>query len=108
MFKHILPALAFGIVAGYISVALAATTTIEQKDKKFSQTEITVKKGDTVAFKNDDDITHNVFSTTSGMGFDLRTQKPGQTSEVTFDRVGKAEVRCAIHPQMKMYVNVTE
>lgn len=108
MFKHIISAVAFGAAAGYISMALAADMTVHQKDKKFSDAEISVKKGDTVTFQNDDEVTHNVFSQSPGMGFDLKTQKPGQSSQVKFDRAGKAEVRCAIHPQMKMIVNVTE
>jgi plastocyanin len=106
MFRKLVSAVAFGVVAGYVSVAFAANVTMVQKDKKFAESEITVKKGDTVVFKNEDDITHNVFSRTPGMTFDLKTQQAGQSSDVKFDQVGKAEVRCAIHPQMKLIVNV--
>lgn len=87
--------------------ALAATeTTVVQKDKKFSADEVTVKAGDSVVFKNDDPITHNVFSQTPGMSFELKTQKAGESSAIKFDKAGVAEVRCAIHPQMKMRVKV--
>ena len=89
-------------------IAHAGGTTVFQEGKKFSEAEVSVKKGDTVTFTNKDPITHNVYSKTSGMAFDLRTQKSGESSEVKFDNAGVAEVQCAIHPQMKMKVNVTE
>jgi plastocyanin len=88
--------------------ARAEDLTVFQEDKKFSETEVTIKRGETVTFTNKDPITHNVFSSTPGMAFDLKTQTPGSSSTITFDHAGEAEVRCAIHPQMKMKVNVTE
>jgi plastocyanin len=72
----------------------------------FNQSEITVKAGDKITFKNNDDITHNVFSMTPGMEFDLRRQAPGATSTVPFDKEGVSEVRCSIHPKMKLIVTV--
>ena len=90
-------------VAGALN---AADHTIIQKDRAFSQSEITIKPGDTITFKNTDDITHNVFSMTAGMEFDLRRQAPGASSTVPFAKEGTAEVRCSIHPRMKLIVNV--
>src|SRR5579863_1647590 len=83
------------------SLAFAADHQIIQKDRAFSQTEITIKPGDKIVFQNSDDVTHNVFSITSGMEFDLRRQAPGASSTVPFDKEGVAEVRCSIHPKMK-------
>jgi plastocyanin len=79
---------------------------ITQKDRTFSQTEITIHPGDILAFKNADDITHNVFSVSEGMEFEIRRQAPGQTSTVPFPKEGTAEVRCSIHPKMKLIVTV--
>jgi plastocyanin len=90
----------------FASTAWAENQTVVQQGKAFAQTAVTINKGDTVTFTNQDPVTHNVYSQTSGMAFDLKTQKPGASSEVKFDRVGAAEVRCAIHPQMKMTVTV--
>jgi plastocyanin len=87
---------------------LAADHEITQQDRHFSQTEITVKVGDTVSFKNDDEVTHNVFSTTPGMEFDLHRQAPGASSTIPFSKVGDAEVDCSIHPRMKLMVHVTK
>src|SRR3569623_871806 len=82
----------------------AADHDVIQKDRTFSQTEITIKQGDSITFKNTDDVTHNVFSMTTGMEFDLRRQAPGASSTVPFPKEGTAEVRCSIHPKMKLIV----
>jgi len=62
--------------------AYAEGVTIYQEDKKFSDAEVTIKPGQSVIFANKDPITHNVYSKTPGMSFDLKTQKPGESSEV--------------------------
>src|SRR5580704_10031848 len=82
--------------------ALAEEHKINQKGRAFSQTEITIKPGDTIVFKNSDDVTHNVFSVSPGMEFDIRRQAPGASSTVPFGKEGVAEVRCSIHPKMKL------
>jgi plastocyanin len=88
--------------------AYAEGVTVYQEDKKFSDAEVTIKSGQSVVFANKDPITHNVYSKTPGMSFDLKTQKSGESSEVKFDHAGESEVQCAIHPQMKMKIKVTE
>ncbi len=90
-----------------IAGSLAAEErTIIQKDRAFSQTEITLKPGDTILFRNADEVTHNVFSVSKGMEFDLRRQSPGGSSPVSFANEGIAEIRCSIHPKMKLTVTV--
>jgi plastocyanin len=101
-------ATAIAILAAMSAPCLADTVVIEQLGKKFAQTEITVKKGDTVTFVNKDPITHNVYSQSPGNAFDVKTQKPGESSDVKFDTVGDADVQCAIHPSMKMRIHVTK
>ena len=88
--------------------AYAEGVTVYQEDKKFSDAEVTIKSGQSVIFANKDPITHNVYSKTPGMSFDLKTQKSGESSEVKFDHAGESEVQCAIHPQMKMKIKVTD
>ncbi len=98
-----------GILCAGLAAALpslAEDREIGQKDRAFSQTEITIKPGDSIVFKNLDDVTHNVFSITPGMEFDIRRQAPGGSSKVPFTREGVAEVRCSIHPKMKLLVTV--
>jgi len=85
---------------------VAEDKVITQKDKTFSAPEITVKIGESVVFKNDDDVNHNVYSTTKGNEFNLKTQAPGASASVPFKAEGRVEVSCAFHPKMKMTVHV--
>jgi plastocyanin len=97
-----------GLVFAGTADAATEGVTVYQEDKAFSEAEVTIKVGQSVTFTNKDPVTHNVFSSTPGMAFDLKTQKPGESSSVTFDHAGTAEVMCAIHPQMKMKVEVVQ
>jgi plastocyanin len=94
------------LVTPAFAQAHAESATVYQEGKAFSETEVTVKVGESVTYTNKDPVTHNVFSATPGMSFDLKTQKPGASTVITFDRVGDADVMCAIHPQMSMKVHV--
>ena len=87
--------------------ALAAEVVVTQKDKAFSTKAITVKVGDKVTFKNEDAFSHNIFSLTDAMPFDLGTYGGGQMKIVTFDKAGKFEIECAIHPDMRMVITVS-
>ncbi len=99
--------LAGGAVACVAAMASAAQHTIHEKGKVFSQTEITVKAGDTLMFENDDSVAHNVMSTTPGNTFNLGLLKPGSATPVTFNTPGDILIICAIHPSMKLQVKVT-
>ena len=91
------------------SYAFAAEHKIIQKDKKFDKTEITVKKGDTIHFHNDEkDVTHNVYSLSDKNAFELKTQTPGTSSPIVMKDEGDTEVECAIHTNMKLKVKVTK
>jgi plastocyanin len=79
---------------------------VAQKDKQFSQKTLTVKVGDSVAFKNEDPFAHNVFSLSDSKTFDLGSYPKGQAKTVVFDKPGSVEVECAIHPGMQIVVEV--
>jgi plastocyanin len=83
----------------------ASQHVITQKGKAFSTASLTMQPGDELVFKNDDDVTHNLFTNTKGFEFNL-TQKPGDSSSQSFKTEGVAEIRCAFHPRMKMTVTV--
>lgn len=104
MFRRTLFATAALLVAS-ASPALAEIS-IHQKGKKFSEKSITIKAGTTVTFINDDKVAHNVYSRSSAGKFDTGAQQPGTTLSHVFDKPGKVKVRCAIHPRMKLTVNV--
>ena len=74
--------------------------------KEVEVIELMVKVGDTVKFKNEDSFAHNVLSLSDAKPFDLGSYPKGQTKTVTFDKPGKLEIECAIHPTMKMTIEV--
>ena len=96
------------IVFGLVTGAFAATRIIHQKGRAFSSENITIKKGETLTFLNDDNVAHNIASITKGNEFDLGSQRPGTSTDVTFNDAGDVQVICAIHPRMKMMVKITE
>lgn len=87
--------------------AYAAQKSISQKDRNFSETAVTIKRGDAITFVNDDSIVHNIMSTSAGNAFNLGAQTPGSSTPFTFKNAGEVEIGCAIHPRMKMKVTVT-
>lgn len=96
------------VLAGLSVGALAANLTIGQKGRMFSSESVTIKKGGTLTFLNDDTVPHNIISTSKGNEFNLGSQPPGSATDITFKEVGEAVLMCAIHPRMKMTVNITE
>ncbi len=84
----------------------AAEYSVEQKNKAFSVKELTIHVGDTVNFPNADPFFHNVFSLSDVKSFDLGSYKKGTTRSIVFDKPGKVEVECAIHPKMHMVIHV--
>ncbi len=100
-----------GLAAYSLLLAVSASAeehAISQKGKVFTPVELSIKKDDTVTFVNDDTVAHNVFSQSPGSKFNLKLQKPGESTSVTFSKVGDHTVRCAIHPGMEMVVKVSE
>src|SRR5262245_20760636 len=91
-----------------VSAAVAATADhlVSQKNKAFSTKTLKVKVGDTVVFRNDDPFFHNIFSLSDVQSFDLGSFPQGQERKITFSKPGQVEVECAIHPDMKMVIEV--
>ena len=65
-----------------------------------------VSPGDAVSFKNEDPYVHNIFSLSDTKTFDLGSYPQGQAKKVVFDKPGEVEIECAIHPEMKLTVEV--
>jgi plastocyanin len=85
----------------------AADVAIDQINKTFSQTTVSIKVGDRVVFKNGDDVTHNItIEDKDGNGDDKGMQKPGEDIAETFTEAGEFTARCQIHPRMKMKITV--
>lgn len=100
--------IALAILGGLSTGALAATQVVHQQGRTFSSDNLTVKKGEPVTFLNDDSVPHNIMSTSKGNEFNLGSQSPGSSTDVTFKEAGEVAVICAIHPRMKMKVSVVD
>lgn len=83
-----------------------ARLTLGQKNKTFQPHILAVPVGSTVAFPNNDQIFHNVFSLSGPQPFDLGLYRGGATRERQFTRPGTYRVFCNIHPQMTAVVVV--
>ena len=59
-----------------------------------------------VSLKNENPFFHNIFSLSDVKTFDLKSYPKGQSKSVTFDKPGTVEVKCSIHPEMKMLIEV--
>ena len=99
---------AISIAALFSLSASAAEFEVAQKNKAFTVKSLKIKKGDTVSFPNQDPFFHNVFSLSPTKTFDLGSYAKGETKKIVFDKAGKVEVECAIHPNMQMIIEVTE
>lgn len=106
MKRKIIIASLMASIAFVVLAEVASEHKVIQKDREFSNQEITIKPGEKVVFQNDDEVTHNVFSTSKANAFSIKVQKPGEASTVDFTEEGVTEVRCAIHPKMKLTVTV--
>jgi plastocyanin len=99
-------AIVIAFVALMPAVAGAAQFEVEQKNMAFTTPTLKIKAGDTILFKNADPVSHNIFSISDAKTFDLGAFTTGQSKTVTFDKPGTVDVECAIHPSMKMKVEV--
>lgn len=96
------------LVAALSAGVHAADFLVDQKDRQFSVKSLKVKVGDVVEFRNSDALAHNIFSLSDTKSFDLGSYPMGQSKKVTFDKPGKVEVECSIHPSMQMEIEVTK
>lgn len=80
-------------------------------EKEFKVKEISLKVGDGIIFKNRDEVSHNVSGKISDeMVFDVTLQEPGKSNDrkIVLKRKGVYTVQCAIHPKMKLKVDVSD
>lgn len=91
------------------STAPVATNQVTIKNLSFSPMSITVKKGTTVTWTNQDSPTHTVTSDNgSATVFDSKSLDSGKTFSFTFNNTGTFNYHCNIHSSMMGTVTVTE
>jgi plastocyanin len=101
-------ALLIAVLAGLTAGGLVASQAIHQHGRMFSVDSIAIKRGASLTFVNDDTVPHNIASISKGNEFDLGSQGPGISTDVTFTEAGEAQVFCAIHPRMKLTVKISD
>jgi plastocyanin len=79
---------------------------VSQRGKVFGPAKIATKVGEPLRIVNDDDVVHHIFVNSDALVFDSGRQPQGEMVEIRFRRSGTYEVRCAIHPKMKLVVSV--
>lgn len=84
----------------------AAPFTMTTRSKTFTPHVLAVPAGSTIAFPNEDPISHNLFSLTPGYTFDLGLYRKGPGKSHKFDTPGTVNVYCNIHPNMSAVVHV--
>jgi len=81
-----------------------AADTVVAKDIAYNPTQITVKKGDTITFKNEDGFAHT-FTANNGE-FDSGNVDGGTSFQYTVDEDGTIAFHCKIHSNMKGTITV--
>lgn len=88
----------------------SATARIVQKDLLFHPALLVIQTGTVVAFPNEDEEYHNVFSYSPSKRFDLGRYLPEERPVPTqvFDKPGLVVIRCDIHEHMRALVMVLD
>jgi plastocyanin len=100
-----LPAMRWSLTVLLLAAASAqaADLKVEQKGRAFRPNEISIVRGQAVIFTNADSFIHQIY--VDGL-FDSEEQAPGQNLNEIFRDAGTFQVRCHIHPTMRMIVHV--
>jgi plastocyanin len=88
------------------SVAPGTSQVLAQRNMAFSPSVLVVVAGQTVDMPNEDDVAHNVISSSPAKHFNLGIYPKGESRQVTFDQVGVVDVRCSVHKRMRSSILV--
>jgi plastocyanin len=80
---------------------------VSQKGREFTPDNVAIKRGEAVTIVNDDaDLRHHAYIDSDKFKFDSGDQEPGSKTNIAFPVAGTFDVLCAIHPKMKLAVQV--
>lgn len=99
-----LAALPLGMVFARPSKA-ATTHTVRIKGFAFQPSKLSIAKGDTIKFMNNDNATHT--ATDRDKSWDTGKIRGKKSKEVTFDSAGSFDYFCRYHPAMKGKITVS-
>jgi plastocyanin len=88
--------------------APAGAVVVSQKNRTFEPASVTIHAHHFITINNDDDTVHHAYCSTGDFKYNSGPQQLGTSVNIMFPKAGTYEVRCAIHPQMILVVNVTE
>jgi plastocyanin len=97
-----------GIDTNSRATVVTSRNRVEQKGAMFQPHVLPVVVGTTVAWPNNDDILHNVFSVSETKAFDLDLYKAPEVKSTIFEKAGRVDVFCSIHTRMSCIVLVLE
>jgi plastocyanin len=100
--------LACAMLAGFATGSFAiGQYIVSQKGREFTPKELTISRGESMTIVNDDaDLRHHVYIASDNFNFDSGDQEPGSKTNVAFPVAGTFDVLCAIHPKMRLVVQV--
>jgi plastocyanin len=106
--RIILTASSLLFLAGAVRVgfALGTEVIVSQKDRAFAPNAVELALGDTLSIHNDDQFVHDVLVNSQNFSFDSGEQGIGQNVQIKFPAAGHYRVTCAIHPKMRLEVEV--
>jgi plastocyanin len=78
-----------------------AAILLDQRGQRFIPRILAVVVGQTVEFRNSDNVFHNVFSYSPPKRFDLGRYPRGKSKRLTFQKPGLVQVFCDIHSDMR-------
>ena len=91
---------------GLLTIMFAKEYVIVQVNKEFTPKKISIKAGDTLIFKNNDEYAHNMYTDNEENEFDLGVQRPNDDKKIILKAKGKTVIECAIHPNMILEVDI--
>jgi plastocyanin len=91
------------VLALPVAAFAADERTVIQKGRRFLPAEISISRAESLTFTNDDEFIHQIYNQDL---FDTEERRPGQNLKEAFPHAGTFEVRCHIHPKMKLIVHV--
>jgi plastocyanin len=92
--------------AGVLAQSKTDVVSISQKNRTYAPEAVSLRAGQTLRIVNDDIFLHHAFVEDDKMEYDSGSMEEGETRDVRFDTPGSYQVKCAIHPKMRLDVTV--
>ena len=94
------------LAATLLLAAAPGPTYVTQHHRSFAPDTVAITRGDTLHFRNEDPFPHQILIKSEHFTVDSDLQPTGQDLDVTFPLPGTFEVRCGVHPRMRLTVTV--